>query len=190
MRIYRIGGYTLTELLIVLSIISIFTATALPTYRHLMERTQKERTSQQLMALLAFARSSSIRLGKTVTYCASFDNKKCNKNSNGTLLVFTDYNGNNEADDGELLSRESLENKNASLQLVVSGGRHFLRFRPDGTAVESGSIISCPINGDDTLAVYLVINFGGRVRPGVDQNNDGIPETASGQPLACGASFN
>ncbi|MDX1946998.1 MAG: prepilin-type N-terminal cleavage/methylation domain-containing protein [Pirellulaceae bacterium] len=58
------GGYTLTEMLVVVTILVILIAAALPTARHVMEASKVKEASRQLQAYFAMARSRAAQTGR------------------------------------------------------------------------------------------------------------------------------
>jgi type IV fimbrial biogenesis protein FimT len=138
-----------------------------------------------MMVLLSFARSEAVSTGHTVTFCSSTDGIECSHGTTNWLLIFFDRNNNQQAEPNETLRRETPYASNIRYILKVSAHRTYLRFRPEGTALEPGSLTLCTKNNDNSLAAQLIINFGGRVRVAQDSDHDGTPEDSEGNPVDC-----
>lgn len=85
-------GFTLIEMLTVISISAILLAIGIPSYRYV---TQSNRSSSEINGLLGdmqFARAEAIREGQKVTICPSTDGVQCKVTTSweGGWLVFSD----------------------------------------------------------------------------------------------------
>lgn len=104
----RQAGFTLTELMIVITIVAVLMAMGVPSYRYV---TTANRASAEVNALLGdmqFARSEAVREGQTVTVCISTDGATCTANNNkwqGGWIVFSDANSNQTVDANEPVLR-------------------------------------------------------------------------------------
>jgi type II secretion system protein H len=63
----RMRGFTLLELMIVVVLIALFAAFAVPAFKHRMEQTKVESAVEELLAALRFARGEAIARGKEVS---------------------------------------------------------------------------------------------------------------------------
>jgi type IV fimbrial biogenesis protein FimT len=113
----RSGGFTMTELLIAITIVGILFAIGVPSYQNV---TSSNRVSTEINGLLydmQYARSEAIKQGTPVTICASWDGVTCL----GWVwwgagwIVFEDRNGNQVVDPGEavLRSQPALRNNDS-----------------------------------------------------------------------------
>ncbi len=91
------SGFTITELMIVTTIVAILLSIGVPSYRYV---TTSSRVSSEINGLLGdmqFARSEAVREGQTVTVCPSTDGATCSGGTSGTWqsgwIVFSDANG-------------------------------------------------------------------------------------------------
>lgn len=78
-------GFTLAELLVVLTVLGILLGIGIPSFRSLLEQNRATSAANQLQASLQFARSTAIAQGRPVTICvANFATNpvSCNANSN------------------------------------------------------------------------------------------------------------
>jgi type IV fimbrial biogenesis protein FimT len=103
----RARGFTLTELLIAMTIIGILLAIGVPSYQNI---TASNRVATEINGLLydmQLARAEAIKQGTPVTICASWDGQNCLGWpwwSSG-WIVFEDRNGNQVHDAGEAILR-------------------------------------------------------------------------------------
>ena len=106
----RMAGFTVTELVMVMTIIGILTAIGVPSFKYV---TASNRISSEINALLGdmqFARSQAIKQGLTVTVCTSSDGATCNTGGAGNTwntgwIVFLDSNGDQQVNNGEQVIR-------------------------------------------------------------------------------------
>ena len=73
----RTQGFTLIELMIVLAIIAIIAAVAVPNYQSSMAAGRKTSAANNLLGALQFARSEAVIRRKEVKVCASADGSTC-----------------------------------------------------------------------------------------------------------------
>jgi type IV fimbrial biogenesis protein FimT len=107
----RMTGFTVTELVMVMTIIGVITAIGVPSFKYV---TASNRISSEINGLLGdmqFARSQAIKQGLTVTVCSSSNSTTstptCNAGNtwNTGWIVFLDSNGNGQVDAGEQVIR-------------------------------------------------------------------------------------
>jgi type IV fimbrial biogenesis protein FimT len=94
------AGFTMTEMVVVMVIVGILTAIAVPSFKYI---TNSNRLSGQLNGLLGdmqYARSESVKEGLPITVCASTDQLQCSASSNWSTgwIIFADNNGNQTVD--------------------------------------------------------------------------------------------
>jgi type IV fimbrial biogenesis protein FimT len=105
------SGFTVTELVMVMTIIGILTAIGVPSFKYV---TVSNRISSEINALLGdmqFARSQALKQGLSVTVCASTNTNTPNPTCSGAdvwntgWIVFLDSNGSGQVDPGEQVIR-------------------------------------------------------------------------------------
>lgn len=97
-RIHSSGlrGFTLTEMLVVVALIAMFAAFAVPSYHSITVQDRMASEINELSSDVVLARSSAIKHGIPVTICTSNDplatTPRCGRGSNwnGGWIVFTD----------------------------------------------------------------------------------------------------
>jgi type IV fimbrial biogenesis protein FimT len=168
----RMAGFTVTELVMVMTIIGILTAIGLPSFKYV---TASNRISSEINALLGdmqFARSQAIKQGLTVTVCTSTDGATCNTGGAGNTwntgwIVFLDSNGNQQVDAGEQIIRTQpgfSSNDTLTTSVVAYGATTYNRmgYAPTPT----GNTINISLHDVNNMSVYtrcLAITASGSV---------------------------
>jgi type IV fimbrial biogenesis protein FimT len=171
----RMAGFTVTELVMVMTIIGIITAIGVPSFKYV---TASNRISSEINGLLGdmqFARSQAIKQGLTVTICSSSNstssNPTCNTGGAGIVwntgwIVFLDSNGNGQVDAGEEVIRVQ-PTFNSNDTLTSSAAYAAATYNRMGYAPTStGSTINIALHDANNLSVYtrcLAITASGSV---------------------------
>ncbi|MCS6948045.1 MAG: GspH/FimT family pseudopilin [Steroidobacteraceae bacterium] len=136
------GGFTLLELMVALTVLSILIAVAVPSFREIGLNSRAAAAHSDLVTALSYARSEAVRRGRNVAVCATTNFTNCT-GPNGWptgWIVFTDDSGVAGNRDGtdELLQRWNGPGPNVTdwgyfgtVVLTPS----FARFTPTGTTV-------------------------------------------------------
>lgn len=177
-RPYRqCGGFTLTELMVVLSISAILMGLGIPSFSRLIQSSTVTTTANILLADLRYTRSEAIRRGGGVTMCRSdapeAAHPVCSSDSTGAdgrgwadgWIVFQDWNGNGAQDDVEPLLR--VQSAMSQMDAITEAGDTATVFRFTATGRTSITNATLHIGGSRfaTDAQRLVcVNFGGRAR--------------------------
>jgi len=180
-------GYTLIELLITLSIMSILISFALPGFASMLRAVQGDTVMNSVANAYQLARSTAITERKPVVLCAKADARTCGADWTRGALVFVDPNNNRIQDDGERAMADIAPPPTGShLSMKAALGKQYLRFMDNGMLENTaGSMLYCPPNGTARDARNIIFTRNGRLRFGSDANHDGIRENAEGQPLDC-----
>jgi type IV fimbrial biogenesis protein FimT len=97
-------GYSLVELLSVISIGAILMTLGVPSYRYVSNSNRVTTEVNSLYLDLEMARSTALEAGSPVTVCPSTDGHTCSSGSQawqGGWIIFTDLNGNASVDPGD-----------------------------------------------------------------------------------------
>lgn len=160
------AGFSLTELMIAIAILSIVSGMAIPSFGALIARNQLTTQSNAILTSLYLARSYAITQQKNVHICqlningteTCSANTDSNRNWSKGWLVFADLNGNNnfDADDSLITVLQTNETTN-----IVFNQRGRLRFFPDGSARSAGFYL-CNKEYEQYKHIYLL--YSGRAR--------------------------
>jgi type IV fimbrial biogenesis protein FimT len=165
----RCQGFTLIEMIITMSIISILTAYGIPNYRAFKLNQTMTQEINRLSSTIRFARSQSIINGEHVILCATQSFTACDGISqwHGGWMVFADSNRNRLYDSNDRMLLH--ENKmNSDLQAVASIHRQKIRFDVTGFATGTNLTIRfCDNRGAEHGKAVVISNVG---RPRVVQN--------------------
>lgn len=182
----RAQGMTLIDLLISLSIISILTFMVIPGFGRILANNQSTLSINTVTSAIRFARSQAILQASHVTLCPRTVQQVCGSDWSQGFIVFHDDNKNGQLEQDERVLREIDLLGAGTVTWSSFGASSYLMFTPTGfTKSQNGTFIYCPKDKDPTLAKVLIINRQGRVRQGLDKNNNDIPERSSGKDVNC-----
>jgi type IV fimbrial biogenesis protein FimT len=173
------AGFTLVELMVVIAIIAILATLALPSFNGLLADAALKEQTESLMDDLRYARSMSMKRGRSVTLCATTTplatTPACaasNPDWSKGWIIFVDetvpLNDTFQATD-ELLRRQEAASRSGGIDTGTGGSAgeppRFLRFNPEGrsTGMQSSFIFKSP-NGDATLDRTICLATTGRPR--------------------------
>lgn len=90
---FRQQGFTLIELLIVLAVAAALLTIGMPNLRDLLVRNQFASASNEFASLIASARSTAIKLNRSVTLCKAESNNSiiCDDNAKDTAAVWQNW---------------------------------------------------------------------------------------------------
>jgi type IV fimbrial biogenesis protein FimT len=102
----RAAGYTMLELIMVIVIVGILSAIAVPGFRFVTNSNRIATEVNGLLGDLQFARSQAVKEGQTVTVCTSSTGTGCTSTAwQLGWIVFLDTNFNKAVDNGEAIIR-------------------------------------------------------------------------------------
>lgn len=149
-------GFTMTELLVTMTIVAIVSAIALPSMRSVMENAKVSGRAEDLGMTLRQARSEAAKRNETVTVCRSSDGAACAAAGVGDWrvgwIMFVDSAsvGTREAGEAIIVVRKP---DGASGPLAGSGtAADYISYRGDGRALtaagaaQTGTITACSTN--------------------------------------------
>jgi type IV fimbrial biogenesis protein FimT len=106
-RLTHLSGFTLLELITVMSIAAILMAIGVPSYRSVTTSSRMSTEINSLWADMQFARSEAMKQGLPVTVCVSTNGSDCTGSAHwhGGWIAFSDSNRNAGVDSGKIVLR-------------------------------------------------------------------------------------
>lgn len=172
-------GFTLLDLLLTITILSILLTVGVPSFETLIRDTRLTNLANDLLGALNLARSEAIRRGVTVSVCKSADGFHCGGSGwsiGWIIFVNLDEDSPPVVDTGEEILRryEALPSKYS-----LDANHNFINhvsYRPTGRSNTMGRFVFCKdqVLKDHSRAIFVSIS--GRARVAQDENHNGIPD--------------
>lgn len=178
-------GLTLIELIVVVVLVGVLAAMAVPGWSGLVTSSHKHAAVSELVTLINLARNTAIQEQISVTLCPLDTSGACSHDWNQPITVFRDPARKRVLERQNQVIRVAMSQAHGRL-IVKSAHRRYFGFRPSGHAREAiGNILWCPPDNDPGKASQIRINMGGRPILARDTSGDGIVEGADGAPVSC-----
>ncbi|MGM0632832.1 MAG: GspH/FimT family pseudopilin [Pseudomonadota bacterium] len=168
-------GFTVIELMLVVTIASILLAVGAPAFRDIIERTVVDNRARSVVTAINFARSEAIRRNSPVVLCGSSDGDDCDADWSTGWLVFADNNDDADGSAGsvdagdEVLRRYQPPGSDGTVTFTAGLLRYDgMGFSRDSSATRQ--FVICPESNEDDNAQAIDISLLGRasrVRDGV-----------------------
>jgi len=158
-------GFTLIELIIVLSIVGVLSGYALPSFTQLSQNKKMDGVRNDLTVDLQFARNQAVMIQRNIIVCPSVTHNSCANDSNWHKgwIVFVDKNSDKEYNQND----ELLHVGNATPKgMTVISSNHRKKIRFNGMGFSPGTNLSinfCDKRGDN-FAKALIVSNSGRVK--------------------------
>jgi len=148
----RAFGFSMTELVVVMSLVAILAAIAVPSFKYV---TTSNRISSELNGLLGnlqYARSEAVKQGLPVTVCSSTDGATCNGGAvwQSGWIVFLDSNSNQTVDAGETVLQVQNAFSSTDTFLPDNGAFSAITFNREGYAATNAAVTVTLLLHDST----------------------------------------
>ena len=161
-------GFTLVELIVTLAVLAIIATIAIPTMLTQLAGMEARRIQVQLQNSISIAKAESYIRRQDILLCLSNTGGRCHRDSDKTLLLFIDNNGNKHFDVNidQLLTQQLLNLKYARLSLRVGSRRHYTKFWGDSGKPRGhfGHIKYCPTSAYNQSMYQISFNQAGIVK--------------------------
>ncbi len=171
-QITAMAGFTMVELMIVIAIVAILLAIALPSFQGSLRSNRVATTSNELMASVALARSEAVRSARGSGLCASADGATCAGSWDDGWMVWIDGDGDGAPGGAtDLVKRVNHGNDKLALASTVTAGAGAAdtvlfdgRGRERDNTARRVTIESTPCPAGSVLIRHVDINAAGQVR--------------------------
>lgn len=179
-------AFTLIELLIAISIISILFGYALPSFDDLLKKSKIKANLSRLTQTIQMSRLEAITKNVRVTLCPTNNGSNCSSDWSVGYMAFVDKKGDREFNGKDILLYQfNSTDEKSRLTWRAFGVRRSLQWLETGiTNHQNGTFEFC-LDNDAKFARGLFITKAGRVRYSKDTNGDGIHEKVNGEPISC-----
>lgn len=156
----KMTGFSLVEMMSCCALLMLVACIALPDFGPLLQNNRNSQYTNQMLAVLHYARGAAVFERKIVTLCPGTTHCSHSNLWQEQLLVFDDHNRNGTLDDEErLLQVLPLEE---GITWHWSRQAPYLQFEPDGTTrALNGTLTLCEKNRPQK---QIVISLAGRTR--------------------------
>jgi type IV fimbrial biogenesis protein FimT len=183
---YKMKGFTLTDLLLGLAIIATTTGLAIPSFKNFIHNQQIISSTNQMVGQIQMTRTMALESGFPMTLCATINGIKCIRDWKKSHMVFHDANNNLTRDiDERLIYLFDPFAEETTLTWRAFQNKRQLVYSPSGsTAAQNGTFRICS-KIEPKFNKAIIINYSGRPRLSKDKNGDGYHEDRKGKPITC-----
>ncbi|MEF3080743.1 GspH/FimT family pseudopilin [Luteimonas sp. SMYT11W] len=164
------GGFTLTELMVVVAILAVLLAIGLPGFKDTFQRNRVATMSNEVIGALSLARSEAIRTTRGGGMCPTVDGSACSgTNWNGGWMVWANQGtANTTFEAGDVLTRRIDARPAMTISAVATGSATALdrvTFDARGRVTTPASITLAPVSCSRGRALVrtLSVNASGQV---------------------------
>ncbi|MEY4978201.1 MAG: hypothetical protein RLZZ352_471 [Pseudomonadota bacterium] len=171
-------GWTLVEAMVVVAIVAIMAAWAVPSFVGVVQQARLSATTHEFVSAIALTRSEAIKRNARVVMCVADGDAACSTTGqwHQGWLVFEDSNRNGLRDQDEVVIRWQAA---LSAQLVVKGNStvsRYIAYRGDGQShlllggFQAGTITICHRSSSDADGRSVILNAVGRARVSITKS--------------------
>lgn len=159
-------GYTLIEVLVVISLMAIFMGLALAGYQEIIAKNNTATHLNQLVAAINFARNEAILRHEVITLCKSKNGKNCSGEWKNGLIVFVDQQISGQVGVGDKILRVfSAVPNNSFLEWLGQRSNDYLQMDASGTTHgQAGTFYFYPDKNNKKNVNKVIVSQTGRVR--------------------------
>ena len=181
-----VEGFTLLELLIVVAISGILLGVGLPAMGALIERNQFKAEVSAVHRAVALSRSMAVYRGEAISLCPLDNLGNCSDQWSNSLSIFADTDRSGSLDENEVIIKVLPALSGDSSNLMRDFNRSSaVMFYPSGSAFGRNGTMKICLRSTPNLSATIIISGSGRIRMGKDQDDDGLVESSSGDPVDC-----
>lgn len=162
-RSFKLRGFTLLELMVVVAIAAVLLAIGLPSFQNTLRSNRLATTSNQFTAAIAMARSEAIKSTLAAGMCPSANGTACGNDWNAGWLVWSDPNRNGVLEAGETVISYFANSGAISVTVGVKPLRFDARGVPS-TAAGAMVLASNPCPAGQQLRNTITMTSTGQVR--------------------------
>ncbi len=188
----RYSGFTLIELIVVISIIAIVASVGVPLYNSFIKDNRLSSATVTLLGEFQYARSEAVKRNSQVTICASSNGSSCNSSDweDGRLVFVDDGAGtpanaaNGAVDSETILKAFGAASSGMTFTPTLFTTSGYIIFSGDGTVSDVGTLVICD---DRSVPQAININMTGQARKAYDSDEsvDGVVNNFSGVNVTC-----
>ena len=169
-------GFTLIELMVTIAIVGIMSSIAIPSFQNFIRQTRTTAQTNDFISALNYARSESIKQGRTVTLCKSADLATCVAAGNWAQgwILFIDTDGNGAKANAETMLRVHAAMAGGSSLIGGATLSYWVQYIPTGMAVGNGGatangvaasqFVLCPSAPAGGVGRTIEIGLTGRIK--------------------------
>ena len=158
-------GFTLVELVTVLTVLSVLLALGVPAFSQLMESARVSGVFHELTSSLASARMVAISERAPISVCPSQDGSNCRRDlswDDGWIVFIDTRRTAQPATDDDVLRQSGPAPHDIAIR--ATAGRHYLRYQPSGFGYGTNLTLRLCSRRTGYELGAVVVNNAGRVR--------------------------
>ena len=163
------AAFSIIELMIVLTIIGVLAAYAVPSFNKLIKDNRRATVVNELLANVMLARAEAAKRGQPVTLCGNTSGGGLSCTGGGTWdygwMVFVDVNGNGAVENNAVVNGVTYDETAMVLRQYKSDYVSSIQVRSNTSGSTSGHVVVQSYNQAGTAASLLVCDQRGKTKP-------------------------